>query len=845
MKRRVPFILGLPLMALLWTSVHAQDNVVTNASQLAAILDRSDVSLSLAEPGMFIPTLDIFWVDFGQLTNAVGNVRDSRGQTQYEVMTWPVRLTRSASGTAITYPWSETLLLQVPAPPDDDFSTQYSTTLSAFCVMLGKNPPCEDDPYVQGYLLDPARLVVDVWLGDINDYSTYASNVTAMAEADAECGEEGQAGEGGFVMIEEDEEGDGGDLCSVTNLTQAFLVTSIAQDTNTHFTTVTWQSCPVFRYIVLSADELSTNTVWLPRAYVWGQTNTYATSWTDVTTTNLTHRFYKVERINGSPISAGGLHSLALRPDGSLWTWGDGDDGKLGDGTYGDPLPFYSTLDSFVGGVRPSPVEVADRTSCVGQTITNATALACGGESFSVVADADGRVWTWGGAITDEIGIGDAPFVLGDGGLRNDFGNIDILVPSPISGISNVVSVAAGYEHTLALRTDGTVFAWGLGDAGQLGTTGPLDPNCNLCTNAPAQCAGLTQVVAIAAGANHSVVLDINGRVYTFGNGSLGQLGNGGITNLTVPAIVTGISNVIAIAAGFDHTLAVTADKTLWTWGNNSSGQLGRSGSTLTPGQVPPSQLSNVVGIAGGYKFSLAVTTNGNGRVYAWGDNSDGQLGTNTAAVASTNRPMLVASISNAVLVSASVGQNSGEGVGGAYHSMAMSVDQGTNHYWGWGENDYGQVGNGTNGNGATQYVPASVQFCTRCERCVQLGTSGSFTAQCTGTLVLYFNDDTSDFPFLYSDNAGSYTVTVNSVTTNVPAYADYLNPPGVAVGTVVKGSNYTFSASGFCIRNNAGDQTDANGNGTNGIPASCSSINITNTICPTSKCFSLVGKIQ
>ena len=104
MKRRVPFILGLPLMALLWTSVHAQDNVVTNASQLAAILDRSDVSLSLAEPGMFIPTLDIFWVDFGQLTNAVGNVRDSRGQTQYEVMTWPVRLTRSASGTAITYP---------------------------------------------------------------------------------------------------------------------------------------------------------------------------------------------------------------------------------------------------------------------------------------------------------------------------------------------------------------------------------------------------------------------------------------------------------------------------------------------------------------------------------------------------------------------------------------------------------------------------------------------------------------------------------------------------------------------------------------------------------------------
>jgi hypothetical protein len=182
---------------------------------------------------------------------------------------------------------------------------------------------------------------------------------------------------------------------------------------------------------------------------------------------------------------------------------------------------------------------------------------------------------------------------------------------------------------------------------------------------------------------------------------------------------------------------------------------------------------------------------------------------------------------------------------------MAMTVDQGTNYYWGWGDNEYGEVGNGTSGydanlNVSVQYVPVPVQFCTRCQRCVQLGTSGSFTAQCTGTLVLYFNDDESDYPTYYQDNSGSYTVMVNGVTTNVPAYADSDTPPGVAVGTVTTGSNYVFSASGTCFHTVSPlSGSDANGNETNGVPWNCSSINITNSICPAAKCFSLVGKIQ
>lgn len=171
-----------------------------------------------------------------------------------------------------------------------------------------------------------------------------------------------------------------------------------------------------------------------------------------------------------------------------------------------------------------------------------------------------------------------------------------------------------------------------------------------------------------------------------------------------------------------------------------------------------------------------------------------------------------------------------------------MTLDQGSYHYWGWGRNDEGQVGNGTNGNNISQYVPVPVQFCTRCQRAVQLGTNGSFTAQCSGTLVLYFNDEQGHF----DDNSGSYTVSFDGLPTNVFVVA---NDPtgysaGVAIGAVTNGGVYTCSASGTCSWNNdcSTCQADPNGNGTN---VDCSSINITNAICPALKCFSLVGKIQ
>jgi hypothetical protein len=174
-----------------------------------------------------------------------------------------------------------------------------------------------------------------------------------------------------------------------------------------------------------------------------------------------------------------------------------------------------------------------------------------------------------------------------------------------------------------------------------------------------------------------------------------------------------------------------------------------------------------------------------------------------------------------------------------------MGLRDGANQYWGWGANYYGQIGNGTNGYGATQPVPELIQFCTRCERCVQLGTTGSFTAQCSGTLVLYFNDYQYDFDtesYGFDDNGtNSFTVTIGSITTNVPGNAAW----GVAVGTVTNGGVYTYSASGFCARDEVPHLSNPDGNDPNTNLVGCSSINATSAICPTLKCFSLVGKIQ
>jgi hypothetical protein len=177
-------------------------------------------------------------------------------------------------------------------------------------------------------------------------------------------------------------------------------------------------------------------------------------------------------------------------------------------------------------------------------------------------------------------------------------------VPADLTGVA---AIAAGYKHNLALKTNGTVVAWGDNAYGQ--------------TDMPS---GLSNVVAVAAGNIHSLALKTDGTVAAWGNDSYGQT--------DVPA---GLSNVVAIAAGDSHNLAAKADGTVAAWGWNGEGET----------DIPPG-LSNVVAIAGGYEHCLALQADGT--VVAWGWNGEGE----------TNVP---AGLSNVMAIAA-----------GAAHSLAL-----------------------------------------------------------------------------------------------------------------------------------------------------------------------------
>jgi uncharacterized repeat protein (TIGR01451 family) len=253
-------------------------------------------------------------------------------------------------------------------------------------------------------------------------------------------------------------------------------------------------------------------------------------------------------------------------------------------------------------------------------------------------------------------------------------------VPVPVTGFgsgSGVIAVAAGSGHSLALKADGSVWAWGLNGNGQLGNGGP-NAQINMV---PTQVVGLgsgSGVIAIAAGIADSMALKSDGSVLFWG-----------LTGSTTPVVVSGLgsgSGVIAIAAGGNHNLALKADGSVAAWGSNTEGQLGIG--TLSTGSLTPVGVSGlgigagVIAIAAGFEHSLALKSDGS--VLAWGLNQNGELGNGDATGANQPAPVAV------------TGFGTGSGViaiaGGKLHSLALKSD-GTE--WAWGDNEFGQLGIG------------------------------------------------------------------------------------------------------------------------------------------------------
>ena len=242
--------------------------------------------------------------------------------------------------------------------------------------------------------------------------------------------------------------------------------------------------------------------------------------------------------------------------------------------------------------------------------------------------------------------------------------------PVRLSGLSNVSSVATEWVHSLALRDDGTVWAWGDNEYGQLGD------GTTTARTSPVRVSELSDITAIAVGGSHSLALRNDGRVWAWGMG--GRLGDGTNADRPVPVPVIGLDNVVAIDAGSAHSLALRSDGSVWAWGVNGGGQLG-DGSTTT--RLTPVQVSGVSGatvIAAGGAHSLAVLANGT--VWAWGWNEQGQLGDSTSTHRMT--PVRVSGLNEVKHIAA-----------GLQHSLAALAD---GSVWAWGWNYAGQLGDGT-----------------------------------------------------------------------------------------------------------------------------------------------------
>lgn len=291
-------------------------------------------------------------------------------------------------------------------------------------------------------------------------------------------------------------------------------------------------------------------------------------------------------------------HTCAIKTTGQLYCWGDDTYGQLG---HGGPN---------VNQVEPVEVDGGG---------TDWASVTTGGYHTCALKDS-GRLYCWGS---------DGSGRLGNGGTDTDE-NQPVEVEAPIGSATNWVAVSAGESHSCALRTRGRLYCWGSDGSGELGDGFP-----EVSQPAPVQVGVATTWAAVTTGAGHTCATKTNGRLYCWGWGDRGQLGNGGHTNQYTPTQVGVATNWSAVEGGFAHTCGRKSNGRLFCWGSDDSGELG-DGMPLalqtTP--VPVVGGTNWGGIAAGGAHTCALKTNR--RLLCWGGGGSGQLG---IGVTTTSQP--------------------------------------------------------------------------------------------------------------------------------------------------------------------------------------------------------------
>lgn len=338
-------------------------------------------------------------------------------------------------------------------------------------------------------------------------------------------------------------------------------------------------------------------------------------------------------------IDAGFSHTVGIKSDGTLWTWGLNSNGQLGDGTNTN---------------KNIPTQITNENNW--QLITAET-------NHTIALKTNGTLWAWGNNVYGQLGDGT---------------NTNKNIPTQIGIDSNWQFISSGGgDHAFALKTDGTLWGWGDNFSGQLGD------NTNNSKNIPTQIGNSTDWAIISVGSDHTIALKTNGTLWAWGKNSFGQLGDGTLINKKNPTQIGTANNWEFISTSNNHTIAKKTDGTLWAWGLNDNGQLG-DGTSIN--KNIPTQINsdnNWQNAVAGGGHTIALKTDGS--LWSWGLNNAGQLGNDT----STNF-----GIPNDTPIQITTTTDWQNIYAGANHTIALKTD-GT--FWAWGNNYSGQYGDGTN----------------------------------------------------------------------------------------------------------------------------------------------------